>query len=114
QKDTIPEIFYYKAKAHHFVGEYEEAIESYNVFLSKVKNNKKGLELRQEVLREIQVCNNGVDLRNMETNRPADIQNLGDKVNSDKPDYAPVVTNDENLILFCSRRPPGQKKNTDG
>lgn len=112
--DTIPEIFYYKAKAHHFVGEYEDAIESYNIFLSKVKNNKKGLELRQEVLREIEVCNNGVDLRNQETNRFAEVKNMGDKVNSDKPDYAPVVTYDENLILFCSRRPPGQKKNTDG
>jgi outer membrane protein OmpA-like peptidoglycan-associated protein/tetratricopeptide (TPR) repeat protein len=112
--DTIPELFYYKAKAHHFVGEYENSIENYNIFLSKVKNNKKGLALRQEVLREIEVCNNGVDLRNQDLDRFADVQNMGVRVNGEYPDYAPVVTNDENLILFCSRRPPGSKKNIDG
>ena len=112
--DTIPEIFYFKAKAHHFNGEFEEAIASYNQFLTKVKNNKKGLALRQEVIREIEICNNGVDLRNQETNQYAEVKNMGIKVNSDAPDYAPVVTNDENLILFCSRRPPGKKKNIDG
>ncbi|UKN03066.1 OmpA family protein [Paracrocinitomix mangrovi] len=113
-KDTIPEIFYYKAKAHHFVGEYEEAIASYNIFLNNVSNNKKGLARRQEVIREIQVCNNGVDLKGLEQKRYAQVTNMGQKVNSDYPDYAPVVTNDENLILFCSRRPPGQKKSLDG
>ncbi|MBD3637382.1 MAG: OmpA family protein [Crocinitomicaceae bacterium] len=112
--DTIPELLYYKAKAHHFVGEYEEAIDNYNIFLTKVKNNKKGLQQRQEVLRQIEVCNNGVDLRNQQTDRFAEVNNMGEKVNSDAPDYAPVVTNDENLILFCSRRPPGKKKNIDG
>lgn len=111
--DTIPEIFYHKAKANHFNGNYEAAIEDYNVFLQNVKNNKKGIELRQEVIREIEICNNGVDLRNQKTERYTDVNNMGPRVNSDSPDYAPVVTNDENLILFCSRRPPGTKKNVD-
>lgn len=112
--DTIPEIFYYRAKAHHFLGNYEDAIKDYNYFLTKVKNNKKGIELRQEVIREIEICNNGVDLRNQPTERYTQVENMGVRVNSDAPDYAPVVSNDENLILFCSRRPPGKKKNIDG
>ncbi|MFT4603101.1 MAG: outer membrane protein OmpA-like peptidoglycan-associated protein [Arenicella sp.] len=114
EDDTIPEIYYYKAKANHFNGEYEKAISDYNVFLNNVKNNKKGLELRKEVIREIEICNNGVDLRSQASNRFAEIKNMGPRVNSDSPDYAPAVTNDENLILFCSRRPPGTKKNVDG
>jgi outer membrane protein OmpA-like peptidoglycan-associated protein/tetratricopeptide (TPR) repeat protein len=113
-KDTIPDIFYYLGKAYHFNGQYEEAIDAYNTYLTKVPNNKKGIELRKEVLREIEICNNGVDLRNQETDRFAEVNNMGVKVNSDAPDYAPVVTSDENLILFCSRRPPGKKKNIDG
>lgn len=112
--DTIPEIFYYKAKAEHFNGNYEQAIEDYNIFLNNVKNNKKGIELRQEVIREIEICNNGVDLRNQNKDRYSEVENMGEKVNSDSPDYAPVVTNDENLILFCSRRPPGTKRGIDG
>lgn len=112
--DTIPEIFYYKAKALHFNGEYERAIENYNFFLNNVKNNKKGIELRKEVIREIEICNNGVDLRNKESDRYTEITNMGPKVNTEYPDYAPVVTSDEGLILFCSRRPPGRKQNMDG
>jgi outer membrane protein OmpA-like peptidoglycan-associated protein/tetratricopeptide (TPR) repeat protein len=111
--DTIPEILYYAAKAYHFIGEYEKAIEYYNLFLSNVKNSKKGMETRQEVIREIEICNNGVDLRS-QVNKEVEVKNMGENVNSDYPDYVPVVTNDENLILFCSRRPPGKKKNLDG
>lgn len=112
--DTIPELLYYTAKAYHFNGEYEKAIEFYNLFLNYVKNNKKGMELRQEVIHEIEVCNNGVALRNQPPVQNAEINNMGKLVNSDYPDYVPVVTNDEDLILFCSRRPPGKKKNLDG
>ncbi|MCB9225205.1 MAG: OmpA family protein [Crocinitomicaceae bacterium] len=112
--DTLPEIFYYKAKAHHFNGEFEKAIENYNIFLNNVKNNKKGIELRQEVIREIEICNNGVDLRNKEADRYTEITNMGPKVNTEYPEYAPVVTNTEDLLLFCSRRPPGRKQNMDG
>jgi tetratricopeptide (TPR) repeat protein len=112
--DTIPEIFYFKAKAHHFNGDYEKAIENYNIFLNNVKNNKKGIALRQEVIREIEICNNGVDLRSRESERYTEIKNMGPMVNTEYPEYAPVVTNDEDLILFCSRRPPGRKKNMDG
>jgi outer membrane protein OmpA-like peptidoglycan-associated protein/tetratricopeptide (TPR) repeat protein len=112
--DTIPEILYYTAKAYHFNGEYEKAIEFYTLFLNNVKNSKKGMELRQEVIREIEICNNGVDLRGKTTTKNADVKNMGKLVNSDYPDYVPVVTNNEDLILFCSRRPPGKKKNLDG
>jgi outer membrane protein OmpA-like peptidoglycan-associated protein len=78
------------------------------------KNNKKGIELRQEVIREIEICNNGVDLRSKEPERYTEVKNMGPKVNTEYPDYAPVVSADENLILFCSRRPPGRKQNMDG
>lgn len=112
--DTIPELLYYTAKAYHFNGEYEKAIEYYTLFLNHVKNNKAGMERRQEVIREIEICNNGVDLRNQPTIKNGEVNNMGKNVNSDYPDYVPVVTNDEDLILFCSRRPPGKKKNLDG
>jgi outer membrane protein OmpA-like peptidoglycan-associated protein/tetratricopeptide (TPR) repeat protein len=104
--DTIPEILYYKAKANHFEGSYEKAISDYNIFLNYVKI--------KFVVILILNFNNGVDLRSLESKKYTEIKNMGPRVNSDSPDYAPVVTNDENLILFCSRRPPGSKKNVDG
>lgn len=112
--DTIPQLYYYTAKAYQFVGDYESALDYYNRFLQNVENSKKGMETRKEVVHEIEICNNGIDLRNQKQDREATIDNMGPNVNSDSPDYVPVVTSDENLILFCSRRPPGKKKNIDG
>lgn len=112
--DTIPETFYYLGKAYLYNGEYEKAIESFNVFLNRVKNNKKGIELRQEVIREIEICNNGIALRGQTNYEVEEIVNLGPNVNTEYQEYAPVLTNEENLILFCSRRPPGRKKHVDG
>lgn len=113
-KDTIPETFYFLGKAYLFNGEYEKAIETFNVFLNKVKNNAKGMELRQEVIRQIEICNNGIALRGVTNYEVEEIVNLGPNVNTEYQEYAPVLTDQENLILFCSRRPPGRKKHVDG
>jgi len=113
-KDTTPELLMYLGHAYHFTGQYEKAIEYYNLFKTKIKDNKKGLELTEIVNRQIEICNNGIDLRKQKQIRHTTVTNMGNKVNSNSADYAPVVTNDENLILFCSRRPPGKKKNIDG
>ena len=113
-KDTIPETFYYLGKAYLFNGEYEKAIETFNIFLNKVKNNAKGMALRQEVIRQIEICNNGIELRGVTNYEVEEIVNLGPNVNTEYQEYAPVLTDQENLILFCSRRPPGRKKHVDG
>ncbi len=35
------------------------------------------------------------------------IDNVGSSINSAYPDYAPVITADESMMVFCSRRPGG-------
>ncbi|MCH2235949.1 MAG: tetratricopeptide repeat protein, partial [Crocinitomicaceae bacterium] len=89
-KDTIPETFYFLGKAYLFNGEYEKAIETFNVFLNKVKNNAKGMELRQEVIRQIEICNNGIALRGVTNYEVEEIVNLGPNVNTEYQEYAPV------------------------
>ena len=37
-KDTIPELLYYTAKTMHFVGDFEDAIEFYNLFLDNLSS----------------------------------------------------------------------------
>lgn len=113
-KDTIPEILFYAGKTYHFTGEFEKAIDYYNLFLKNVENTKKGVEMRQEVIREIEICNNGIDLRDVQFFEVNGVENLGDNINSEYLDYAPVISQDEGILLFCSRRPPGQKKHVDG
>ena len=112
--DTIPEILYYAAKTYHFRGEFEKAIEYYNLFLNSITDNKKGIETCQNVIREIELCNNGIDLRDVHVYTVAEIVRLDPNINSEYLDYAPVISDEEDLILFCSRRPPGKKQHVDG
>lgn len=112
--DTIPEILYYTAKTYHFIGEFEKAIDYYNLFLNSTSDNKKGQETRQNVIREIEICNNGIDLRDVHLYTVAEIVRLDENINSEYLDYSPVISIEEDLILFCSRRPPGKKKHVDG
>jgi len=112
--DTIPEILFYAAKTYHFKGEFEKAIEYYNLFLGSTVDNKKGQETRSDVIREIEICNNGIDLRDVHLYEVQEIVKLDEKVNSEYMDYSPVISIEEELLLFCSRRPPGKKKHVDG
>ncbi len=112
--DTIPEILMYLGHANHFVGNYEEAIKYYNLFKPYIKDNDRGKLLRADIDSKIEVCNNAIVVENQKPTREVVVNNMGNKVNSTSADYAPVVTNDENLILFCSRRPPGKKRDLDG
>ena len=112
--DTTPEILLYLGHAHHFIEEFEKAIEYYNLFKIDIKQTKKGEEIEIVVNRQIEICNNGIDLRLQKPLRYSYVENLGVNVNSNAADYAPVITNDENLILFCSRRSHGKKSSIDG
>ena len=114
EEDTIPEILYYAAKTYHFTGEFEKAIDYFNLFLKSVENTKKGQEMRQDVLRDIEICNNGIDLRDVHLYEVQAIDKLDENVNSEYLDYAPVISQNEEILLFCSRRPPGKKKHLDG
>jgi outer membrane protein OmpA-like peptidoglycan-associated protein/tetratricopeptide (TPR) repeat protein len=114
QKDTIPELLYYTAKTYHFIGEFEKAIIFYNIFLDKLAENKAGNATRNDVIREIEICNNGIDLRDVQLYEVENLLNAGPEINSEYPEYAPVSVQNNDLLLFCSRRPNDNRKNMDG
>ena len=59
--------------------------------------------LEEDVPRYIEMCQNGkVQLENNKEH--VRIENLGEFINSEFADYSPVVSKDENMILFTSRR----------
>ena len=110
--DTIPELLYATADAYHFIGEYETAISYYSQYRKKV-GTKNG-DLTEEITRKIEICNNGVDLRSHEDLRYVEIKNLGKNINTKAADYSPVISENEDIILFCSRRAMSSKKSIDG
>lgn len=109
-----PDLYLALGDMHHYNSNFEKAIEYYNLYrtsLLEVINNKKFEEF---INRKIEIANNGINLSLQERSKIVTVNNLGEKINSQAGDYSPVLSNDEELLLFCSRRPPSNKKTDDG
>lgn len=96
-KKSDPDVDFYLAKAYHYTLKLKEALETFE------KYKKSGLGTKQaEISREIETVKNAMIF----VKSPIDItfENAGDKVNTQYPDYYPIVTPDESYLFFTSRR----------
>lgn len=107
--DTIGENLLYYAKTLHFMDRFEEAMVYYNHFKDFVFHTTKSTKLKDEVYRSIEMCNNGIRLTYESPGESAQVDNLGEKVNTEYPEYAPILNNDEDLMFMTSRRPESSK-----
>ncbi len=98
--DADPEIYYYLGQLNHLDYNFEEAKLNYQNFLSKAKKNH---DLRPEVERELAT----LDEAEKKVNNPNKykIRSIGENINSNYPDYVPVISADESVLIFTSRRP---------
>src|SRR5690606_21088543 len=103
EKDTIAEIFFYLGRAHQYVGDFETAIGYYNHFKTYVSDNAEGIIINRDVSRYIEMCNNGISMSDHD-NKKVTVTNLKDNINTKGAEYAPVVKDDESLIIFTGRR----------
>lgn len=93
------ETFFYLAKAYHLNYELDKAIETYNTFKTKISKKH---YLFDEVDHHIQQCNYAKEA----VANPANVivNNLGAHINTEYPEYSPVLSLDESTIYFTSRR----------
>ena len=103
-------LYFYTAKAYHLSHNMDEAIKYYELYKSKLKS-KKDLDLIKKIDREIEMCNNGKEL--MAYPLKIKIKNMGGVINSSYPDYAPVLSADQQTIIFTSNRPNTTGGNVD-
>lgn len=89
-------IFHYAVSLHK-LGEYDKAIEHFNLFRSK---SKEGSELLKDVDLMIQQCNNA----KLAIGPGFQAVNLNE-VNTEYPDLSPVISLDGKQLIFTSRRP---------
>lgn len=96
-----PMIHYYLGRTYHLGMQWEKAIEEYKTYMQglNVKENKEQIA---DVNRKINECINGEEY----VKHPARvfIDNVGAAINSKYPDYAPVISADESVMIFTSRR----------
>lgn len=102
---------YYIGRAYHYGLDFDKALEYYERYKRKLLGNKsyRGRDRVSlaEVNRRILECTNAKDI----IGRPAQftVIPLGENINSAWPDYAPVINQDETMMIFTSRR---QEDNT--
>jgi len=100
EKQAPPNAYYYLARAQHLNYQFDTAIDNFIKF-------KNLLELtdtrRKDIDYWITCCNNAKGF--VESPTDCKVVNLGDSINSRYPDYSPVITADEQEIMFTSRRP---------
>ncbi|HZY77928.1 MAG TPA: OmpA family protein [Cyclobacteriaceae bacterium] len=100
-----PDILYFLGQAYHYSEKFDSAImfyDRYNRILARSLNFDKSKKIN-EVNRKMFECRNAIIY--MEHPVKVTISNLDGKINSEYPDYAPTISEDESLMVFTSRRP---------
>jgi len=109
------ELDFYLGRAHHYNHQFDQAINYYEKYDATLDlNDDLDSERHNEVSRYLANCAVGNAL--LPDSILLRIENAGPNINSVYPDYVPVVSADESLILFTSRRSntTGGKLNADG
>jgi outer membrane protein OmpA-like peptidoglycan-associated protein len=103
-KDTVSEILYYLGDLYQHKGKLDIAKDYYTRMKAFVSNNKDGVALLADVNTRIAQCLSGKAYA-VAVDKKVKIENLGSNVNSGFSDYAPVLAENGEMILFTSRRP---------
>jgi outer membrane protein OmpA-like peptidoglycan-associated protein/tetratricopeptide (TPR) repeat protein len=82
---------------------FADAIKQYAQAQALLGNAYPNSDLQRDLDRSMRWCQNGQ--RYSLQNADVTLVNVGPNVNTEYPDYAPVISSDESMLLFTSRRP---------
>ena len=93
-----PEIKFYLGNLYHLNGKFQEAIRMFTEYM----NEKKKKITNTEINGLIEKSNTAIELMKHPVN--VKIENMGPVINSEYPDYVPLISADESKLIFTSRR----------
>lgn len=96
------DIHYYIGRGYHLRGEWDKAIQHYELHKQRLDTKKQLAEI-MEINKLVFECNSGKKL--VQTPVRVWIDNLGEHVNSEYPEYGMIISADASEIYFTSRRP---------
>ncbi|HXU28543.1 MAG TPA: hypothetical protein VN698_15030 [Bacteroidia bacterium] len=108
-KSKYAEAQLYEAKIFHLEHKFNEAIEHYGKY-KKFDENKRDIK-NTEVDRLIDISKHAAEY--MSNPHKAIIKNVGAGINTKYPDYVPLISADESVLYFTSRRPGSTGEQTD-
>lgn len=99
-KSAPVDAIYQHARAQHYVGNFQLAIDELTKYQKIVGTKNK--ERNEDIERQIAICKNAIELSKNPDN--VTIRNMGDSINTEYQDGSPVVNADETVMFFTSRR----------
>lgn len=94
------DVYYHLGRCYHLDEQFDKAIEHYNLF---IQNSRKKSELIDKANLGITQC--GVAKQMLATPKSATVKNLDIPINTNNPEYSPVISLDGKSLYFTSRRP---------
>jgi tetratricopeptide (TPR) repeat protein len=104
-------VYYVLGKVYHLTYDFEKAKYFYNQYIELISaqvglSEEEKRKIIKSTNKEIEQCKYGaIAVKNP---RNVVIENLGDTINTIYPEYASVISQDETLLIFTSRRPDTQ------
>jgi outer membrane protein OmpA-like peptidoglycan-associated protein/tetratricopeptide (TPR) repeat protein len=98
QPSIDPRINYYLGQAYHLDNQFDRAIDFYTKYRATVQDSWE----REDIQLRIQQCNNGKKI--IKEPIRVFIDNLGPNVNTEFHEYGAVISADESVVIFTSRR----------
>ena len=98
--DKSPDVDYYLAKAYHINYRFDDAIKSYEKYISEKtgKLSKEEQEFIDDSKLGIINSNNGKEL--IAKKIIADIKNIGAPINTDETEAVPIISADESVMIY--------------
>ena len=108
EKKSPLATYYYLAKAYHLNYEFDKATEMYQKYIDELGTDPKFASEIEDVKHDIETCGYGKEL--IKQPKKVIVENLGEGVNTKYPEYSPVVSLDEQTLIFTTRREGGINK----
>ena len=94
--------YYYLGKAYQLNYDFDNAIKNYEIYKKKLGTSSKVESDLEDVMHDIETCNNAKIL--MKDKKDVTITNLGKNINTIYDDFSPVISLDEQTLIFTSNR----------
>lgn len=110
--DVDPNIRFYLAQAYQLAGEFETAINLYREHKDLLREGDQ--TQRNYINKKISECRTGQELKANPVR--VWIDNLGDSINTEYPEFSPVISADNRVLFYTARRPDsyGGQKDENG
>lgn len=96
------DAFYYLGDAYRNIFEFDKAIFAYQKYENFLDVSE--IDLLNNIRRTIQSCKNAKELMLLSEHNYVEAVNLGPEINSAYPEYNPVVSGDQNSLVFTARK----------